>query len=209
MKTNYRYAFGAILLARLCFGQVPTTTVIGSIVSPQGDPISGTCSIQGLSSYSAGSFLIAGAAVSVPFTNGAISVALVPTNNNPNSPATYKVQYYKVTCVIPTQSINGHTVTKYTWGPRYWLVPSSSTSLNVTEVEVDSLPPAPGLLVMPLQLSTLGSNHDDCIKNVHGVARWVPGCTGGGGGSSALSWAGLTSSTWASITDVQWAALTN
>jgi len=130
-----------------------TTTVQGTITDPAGDKVNGTCSIQAVAPFSARTgWRIVGAPMVVPFTAGAFSAALVPTDT-----ATPQGQYYQVECAVPSQTTaNGYTVGPFSWGPRYWLVPTSSTALDISAVEVTSGPASPNWTILPQQIQAGG-----------------------------------------------------
>ena len=107
------------------------TTVTANFIAPTQDPVSGFCTIQAVTAPATnGSYRIVGAPVQVSFTSGAFSVSLVPTDAQvPGG------QYYSVTCTIPSQTVNGHRIGPYPWGPKLWLVPTSATPLDISAVE--------------------------------------------------------------------------
>jgi hypothetical protein len=41
----------------------------------------------------------------------------------------------------------------FSWGPRYWLVPTSASSLDIGTVEVTSPPPSPSWTILPQQIA--------------------------------------------------------
>ena len=138
------------LLLVLClpaFAQ--TTTVTGTIRDPAGDPLAGSCSIQAVGPFTAAAgWRVIGAPTVVTFSGGAFTASLAPTDS-----ATPSGQYYKVTCAVPKQTVNGHSVGPFSWGPRYWLVPTSASSLDIGTVEVTSPPPSPSWTILPQQIS--------------------------------------------------------
>jgi hypothetical protein len=71
----------------------------------------------------------------------------------PTDSGTPSGQYYKVTCAVPKQTVNGHSVGPFSWGPRYWLVPTSASSLDIGTVEVTSPPPSPSWAILPQQIA--------------------------------------------------------
>ena len=138
------------LLLALCvpaFAQ--TTTVTGTIRDPAGDPLAGSCSIQAVGPFTAAAgWRVIGAPTVVTFSGGSFSVGLAPTDSG-----TPSGQYYKVTCAVPKQTVNGHSVGPFSWGPRYWLVPTSASSLDIGTVEVTSPPPSPSWTILPQQIA--------------------------------------------------------
>ena len=138
------------LLLALCvpaFAQ--TTTVTGTIRDPAGDPLAGSCSIQAVGPFTAAAgWRVIGAPTVVTFSGGAFTASLAPTDS-----ATPSGQYYKVTCAVPKQTVNGHSVGPFSWGPRYWLVPTSASSLDIGTVEVTSPPPSPSWTILPQQIA--------------------------------------------------------
>jgi hypothetical protein len=138
------------LLLALClpaFAQ--TTTVTGTIRDPAGDPLAGSCSIQAVGPFTAAAgWRVIGAPTVVTFSGGAFTASLAPTDS-----ATPSGQYYKVTCAVPKQTVNGHSVGPFSWGPRYWLVPTSASSLDIGTVELTSPPPSPSWTILPQQIA--------------------------------------------------------
>ena len=138
------------LLLALCvpaFAQ--TTTVTGTIRDPAGDPLAGSCSIQAVGPFTAAAgWRVIGAPTVVTFSGGAFTASLAPTDSG-----TPSGQYYKVTCAVPKQTVNGHSVGPFSWGPRYWLVPTSASSLDIGTVEVTSPPPSPSWTILPQQIA--------------------------------------------------------
>jgi len=138
------------LLLVLClpaFAQ--TTTVTGTIRDPAGDPLAGSCSIQAVGPFTAAAgWRVIGAPTVVTFSGGAFTASLAPTDSG-----TPSGQYYKVTCAVPKQTVNGHSVGPFSWGPRYWLVPTSASSLDIGTVEVTSPPPSPSWTILPQQIA--------------------------------------------------------
>ncbi len=131
----------AILLLWSCAAAAQTTTVTGTMTDAAGDLLSGSCSIQAIEPFSAADgWRVTGAPMVVSFSGGSFSASLAPTDS-----ATPAGQYYKVTCAVPKQSVGGHVVGPYSWGPRYWLVPTSSKALDISLVETSSTPPSPSL----------------------------------------------------------------
>ena len=138
------------LLLALCvpaFAQ--TTTVTGTIRDPTGDPLAGSCSIQAVGPFTAAAgWRVIGAPTVVTFSGGAFTASLAPTDS-----ATPSGQYYKVTCAVPKQTVSGHSVGPFSWGPRYWLVPTSASSLDIGTVELTSPPPSPSWTILPQQIA--------------------------------------------------------
>ena len=138
------------LLLALCvpaFAQ--TTTVTGTIRDPAGDPLAGSCSIQAVGPFTAAAgWRVIGAPTVVTFSGGAFTASLAPTDSG-----TPSGQYYKVTCAVPKQTVNGHSVGPFSWGPRYWLVPTSASSLDIGTVELTSPPPSPSWTILPQQIA--------------------------------------------------------
>jgi hypothetical protein len=126
-----------------------TTTVTGTIRDPAGDPLAGSCSIQAVGPFTAAAgWRVIGAPTVVTFSGGSFSVGLAPTDSG-----TPSGQYYKVTCAVPKQTVNGHSVGPFSWGPRYWLVPTSASSLDIGTVELTSPPPSPSWTILPQQIA--------------------------------------------------------
>ena len=114
-----------ILLAGAAFAQ--TTTVTGTITDAAGDRLTGTCSVTPVEPFTAAAgWRVAGTPVVFAFSNGSFSAALAPTDS-----ASPTGQYYQVECAAPQQTINGNVVGPASWGPRYWLVPTSTTPLDM------------------------------------------------------------------------------
>lgn len=142
------------LLSFFCFAlgaQTSTTTVSGTITDAAGDLLSGSCAIHAVGPFSAATgWRVIGATVTVKFTNGQFLANVIPTDS-----ATPAGQYYKVTCSIPDQTVNGHIITKFSWGPRYWLVPTNAGSIDLGTVEITAPPPTPS---WSLLLSQVGQS---------------------------------------------------
>jgi len=173
------------------------TTITGTISVPTyNDPVSGTCTITAFGFEAATHVQVWGVPVQVNFTAGALRVTLQPTDT-----ATPAGQYYTVRCSVPLQVINGHRIGP--WNdpkPRYWLVPSSPSTLGIGDVQITGTPPAPSLLflISQLNVSTV-ANGDYCIQVASGIASLGSGCTGGssggdgtwgGGAGSGTTWGG-------------------
>jgi hypothetical protein len=125
--------FFPFFLAASLFAQ-SKTTVTGTLVTPTGDLLTGECSIQSSGPFTTGSQRVTGTPVVVAFTSGKLSVSLFPTPTN---------WWYNATCSAPLQMVNGRQVGPYSWGPKYWVVPTSSTPVDISAVEVSSTNPPP------------------------------------------------------------------
>ena len=126
-----------------------TTTVTGTITDPEGDLLQGSCSIQAVAPFTAPSgWRVVGTPMVVNFQGGSFAATLVPTDS-----ASPSGQYYKVTCMVPAQTVGGRLVGPFSWGPRYWLVPTSPTPLDISQIEVTSPPPQPSWTILPQQIS--------------------------------------------------------
>jgi len=158
------------LLLSLClpaFAQ--TTTITGMITDPAGDPLSGACSVQAVGPFTAASgWRVIGAPTVVRFSGGAFTFALAPTDS-----ATPAGQYYKVTCSVPQQAVNGRSVGPYSWGPRYWLIPTNANSLDIGTVEMTSPPPSPSWVINWSQLAQNGAQVGQAP--VWSGTSWQPG----------------------------------
>src|ERR1035441_8016177 len=148
------------LLLALCvpaFAQ--TTTVTGTIRDPAGDPLAGSCSIQAVGPFTAAAgWRVIGAPTVVTFSGGSFSVGLAPTDSG-----TPSGQYYKVTCAVPKQTVNGHSVGPFSWGPRYWLVPTSASRLDIGAGCGAWRPPSPSWALLPQQLAAGGATAGQCL----------------------------------------------
>ena len=143
-----RIARAVPLLAVTLCAAAQTTTITATITDPTGDLLSGSCSIQAVGSFTAATgWRVVGAPTVVRFSGGVFSVSLAPTDSASSS--TLVTQYYRVTCAVPQQTVSGHVVEPYSWGPRYWSVPTSVTSLDIGAIELSSPPPQP-VPVVPL-----------------------------------------------------------
>jgi hypothetical protein len=146
-----------------------TTTITATITDPMGDPISGSCSVQGVGGFTAATgWRVIGAPTAVRFSSGAFSVSLAPTDSA--SPSSLAVQYYRVTCAVPLQIVSGHTIQPYSWGPRYWSVPTSFVSVDIGAIEMTSPPPQPAPII-PL---TTQPQDGQYIKWSAALAAWQP-----------------------------------
>ena len=142
-----------LLLLAASAAAAQTTTVTGTITDPAGDLLSGSCSIQAVGPFSAATgWRVTGAPMVVPFSGGSFSAALAPTDS-----ATPSGQYYRVTCSVPNQTVSGRAVGQYSWGPRYWLVPTNTTALDIGTVEITSPPPSPSWKVLWPQMDQGGA----------------------------------------------------
>ena len=151
-----------------------TTTVTGTITDAAGDLLSGSCSIQAVGPFSAAAgWRVIGAAVSVKFTAGQFSANVIPTDS-----ASPSGQYYKVTCTVPDQVVNGRSVTKFSWGPRYWLVPTNSATIDLGTVELTVPPPTPAWQVLLQQLAQSGAQPGQVP--IWQGSSWQPGTVNGG-----------------------------
>ena len=160
----------AILLLWSCAAAAQTTTVTGTMTDAAGDLLSGSCSIQAIEPFSAADgWRVTGAPMVVSFSGGSFSASLAPTDS-----ATPSGQYYKVTCAVPKQSVGGHAVGPYSWGPRYWLVPTSSNTLDISVVETSSTPPSPSWIVLWQQMAPLSGVHAGQAPIWNG-SSWQPG----------------------------------
>ena len=160
----------AILLLWSCAAAAQTTTVTGTMTDAAGDLLSGSCSIQAIEPFSAADgWRVTGAPMVVSFSGGSFSASLAPTDS-----ATPAGQYYKVTCAVPKQSVGGHAIGPYSWGPRYWLVPTSSKALDVSVVETSSAPPSPSLTILWQQMAPLSGMQAGQAPIWNG-ASWQPG----------------------------------
>lgn len=177
------------------------TTVTATFATPvTGDKPSGSCTIQALGLASAGSYRLVGSPVVVPFTDGALSVSLIPTDA-----VTPAGQYYRVTCQVPTQrAASGRTISGYSWGPTYWLVPTSGSTLDVSAVEITTAPASPTIAFLPRSAPAGTADGTYCVQVASGIVTGLIACSGGGG-SSPATWATITS-TWATVTGT-WAGI--
>jgi len=158
------------ILLSLCWAVfAQTTTVTGTFADAAGDPLAGSCSIQAVGPFTAASgWSVIGAPTVVKFSGGALTVPLVPTDSA--SPST---QYYKVTCAVPQQTVNGRLVGPYSWGPRYWVVPTSATSIDIGTVEMTSPPTSPAWIIQWSQLAQNGAQPGQAP--VWSGTSWQPG----------------------------------
>jgi hypothetical protein len=129
-----------ITLACGLHAQTTPTTVIATRVTGSQEHLSGSCSIQAVTSVSAtGGERVEPVPTVVKFTNGAFTVSLIPTDT------TTGPTYYRVTCTAPLQTIGGRQVGPATWGPNKWFVPTSATPVTVGTVELPGTSPGLGL----------------------------------------------------------------
>ena len=156
-----------LLLCLPAFAQ--TTTITGTITDPAGDPLSGACSVQAVGPFTAASgWRVVAAPTVVRFSGGAFTTALAPTDS-----ATPAGQCYKVTSSVPQQTVNGRSVGPYSWGPRYWLVPTNANSVAIGTVEMTCPPPSPAWLIQWQQLAQNGAQVGQAP--VWSGASWQPG----------------------------------
>jgi hypothetical protein len=174
-----------------------TTTVTATFKDAAGNSLSGNCTAVAVEPWSAAitGWRVVSAPVVITYTAGAFSASLVPTDT-----ATPAGQYYQVKCT--GRAVGGTAVT---WGPVYWLVPTSSTPLDISQVETN-IPPVPSILFLVSQLNVTNlANGTYCITVVGGVASLAT-CPGGGGN---LSLAGLSNSQLTSLSDGQLSSMGN
>lgn len=170
------------------------TTITGTITDPAGDLVSGACVIQSVSPFtSAEGWRVTGAPMSVKFVAGALSATLAETDT-----ATPSGQYYRVTCSVPQQIVNGRSVGAFSWGPRYWIVPTSADALDVSVVEQTSSPSPPTGLTWS-QLPRPPSTGTYCIQANNSVVGWAV-C---GSSGSSRSFSTLTPAQFNAITPAQ------
>jgi hypothetical protein len=118
------------------------TTVTGTITDAGGTRLNGSCTIQAVGQFKAATgWQVVGSPYTVPFTVGALSAVLVPTDT-----ATPAGQYYKMACVARLAS--GGT---YNWGPKILLIPTSALAVDINDVTITS-PPGQTYLVQWSQL---------------------------------------------------------
>jgi len=170
-----------LLLLVAASAAAQTTTVTATITDPAGDLLSGSCSIQAVGPFSAATgWRVTGAPMVVPFSGGSFSAALAPTDS-----ATPSGQYYRVTCSVPNQTVSGRTVGPYSWGPRYWPVPTNSTTLDIGTVEITSPPPSPSWKILWPQMDQGGAAIGQ-VPQWKG-SSWMPSNINVSGGGGAVS----------------------
>lgn len=154
MKTKY------LLLFYLSTLSASATIVNGTIASPiVGINLSGTCSIQAITApFNSGQYTIVGSPVVVPFNLGVFTANLVPTDS-----ATPLGQYYRVTCQSPAQTVNGQKIQAFSWGPQFWLVPTSLTPVTIATVQIP-VTPVPSVMILPLQIQQAGAVAGDVLS---------------------------------------------
>jgi hypothetical protein len=148
-----RCAF-VLSVASGAFGQATTTTLVGTLADPFGNSaakLTATCSFRAGAIFNAASgWTVLGGSTtraaehSVAVTQGAFSVALVPTDTaNPPSPSAY----YEMRCRVPWQTADGRNcegssalqqqgvcvVAPGDIGPLYVDVPTSGTAVNLKD----------------------------------------------------------------------------
>ena len=170
-----------LLLLVAASAAAQTTTVTGTITDPAGDLLSGSCSIQAVGPFSAATgWRVTGVPMVVPFSGGSFSAALAPTDS-----ATPSGQYYRVTCSVPNQTVSGRAVGQYSWGPRYWLVPTNTTALDIGTVEITSTPPSPSWKVLWPQMDQGGATLGQ-VPQWNG-SSWMPSTLNITGGTGAVT----------------------
>lgn len=154
----------AALAALFSLCAIAQTTVTGTLVTPTGDRVSGDCTIQSMTSVStpSGLRIIPGASVTVHFTAGLLSISLLPTDTAVPGGA-----YDVVKCAAPVQKVNGRTILPVDWPEKIWRVPTSATPVDVSAVEVPTIP-APSGTVNITQISGSGLPNG-CLNNSNGV----------------------------------------
>jgi hypothetical protein len=86
---------------------------------------------------------------------------------------------------VPQQTVNGHVVGPYSWGPNYWLVPTNGAAVDISSVELSAPPPA-SFQIRWQQLSQNGAETGQAP--IWNGASWQPG--------------------WPTINSLPWSALT-
>ena len=105
------------------------TVVTGTIVAPTGDRPNFSCTFRLAMPVSNGVYQEVGGPTQVQFTGGNLSVSLLPTDQMvPND------QAYSVTCGWSAQQVNGHALGSFSWGPYYWIVPTSATPVAMNDI---------------------------------------------------------------------------
>ena len=174
-----------LLICTVC-AVAQTTTVTASVRDPAGDPLGGSCAVQAAQQFTAAAgWQVIGAPMTVPFTAGVFSASLAPTDT-----ATPTGQYYKVTCAVPKQTVNGRSVGPYSFGPAYWLVPTSSTPLDMGTINVSSLPASPSFVVQWQQMAPLSGASMGATPIWNG-SSWIAG----NGAGATCTWAALEAGT--------------
>lgn len=178
-----------LILAFFSLVTADATIVTGTIgTAVMGVYPSGTCSFQAISSFtSAGGYSIIGAPVAVAFNGGYLNVNLVPTDT-----ATPTGQYYRMTCTVPSQKVQGQQVSQYTVGPQFLLIPTSSNPVTLPSVTVPSAPPAPSVMIIPPQIVATGlATGKYCLNVVSGNITGLSLC-GGVSPSNSMTWNSIT-----------------
>jgi len=155
----------AAVLPPPAFGQT-TTTVADTIHGPDGSLPNGQIVISATSTFTAadGTVVFQGTVATVPVTNGAFSVALVPNAGSTPTGTSYSVTY----------KLNGVAYRTETW-----VVPQSAAPVKLADVRSAALG-APSQMVAPSQLPTVinASSIQDKGGQVFNVKAY--GATGNG-----------------------------
>jgi hypothetical protein len=156
------------------------TPVADTIKDGANQGVTGSCTYRLASGRAVGAVdqQLVGEPVTVRFTNGAFSAAIVPTDT-----ATPATQYYTVSC----SGSRG-------WSQQgYWIVPTSGTALKLKDLWV-ALPPSPPATFLPSQIRQAGAG-TWCLTSIDGVVAWRQPC----GSSGTLTWGNATG-TWGTVT---------
>lgn len=212
----YRLILAVFLLPLAALAQL--TTVTGTLSDAMGavsPKLTATMSFRPGATFTSSSGWVVPGSIprTVPVTNGAFSVGLVPTANG------WPVTYYEVRAAIPLQTAAGVScagnmsliaagacvVGPLEWGPVYLSVPSAPSTIDWKDYYVTSRPAAPLSLVWVWQFhpDDFTEGVETCLKKMGGIFTAVE-C---GSVSSVLSWSGLISGQWSGLTAPQWASL--
>jgi hypothetical protein len=144
---------------------VAQTTVTGTITDAGGTRLNGSCTIQAVGQFKAATgWQVVGSPYTVPFTAGAFSVSLVPTDTA--TPA----GYYKMACVARLAS--GGT---YNWGPKILLIPTSALAVDISDVTITS-PPGNSYQVQASQIAQSSAQLGEAL--LWNGTLWAPGNAG-------------------------------
>lgn len=154
---------------------------------------SGTIVITASTSWTAtDGTLVEPVSKTVSVSNGAFSVLLEPNDQSTSLGTFYQVVYHLSNAIKRNET---------------WVVPTSSVPLTVSQV-VYTTPPIVPTMIGPQAIFAKGiSDGSYCLNVVAGIVTGLTLCSGGTGGTTALSFAALTSTEWSNLTSTQWSAL--
>jgi hypothetical protein len=163
-----------LLLACFAAGlNAQLTTITDTLKNAQNRPVSGSITIDWQTPFitATGTHVAAGR-VTVPVAAGVFTVQLFPNDTATPSNTSYTATY---------------NIFNYTRGPETWVIPTSSTSLHISDVAISSPPPTPAApwVITWGQLPAPPLTGTWCVESINAVIGWNACSTGGGGSTIA------------------------